>query len=456
MKLLTRSPRRGLAAGLAGALVAGAFAGLAAAPAQAAPATGDLTWTVSAQVESGFGAKSASGGATLDANTFTFPAESVVTATDGTVTTAFDGSATAGALATRGGYSVTFTNPVITLKSDGTGSLKATVNSFVPGATPESTTPTLVTVANIASSTTVGGVVSATPSWAGVLEPGSQLASDLGVASGRPFAGKSFHPEFLGAIDPGVRSWFYQNTDADDVTNRRAPATLTFSAESATAPTVTTTVVSESKTDGVQVKVDGQDFTPGAVGVYAILAPANTVIDFSDQDEAAKYETQWVTPAQFTDGAFTTVISANPDKLQVGKQYAVYTIAAHGSTDRSQDTETLVNIDWTKFEDPKPAVKRASKATLKINKKANRKKAGKATVTVKGTPKATGKVKVTIKIAGVKKAKKLTIKLNKKGKASFNLPKAKKKAQYKITVKYTGDKNYKASKKVVKKYKVKR
>ena len=96
MLSLQSAPRRGLAAGLAGVLVAGAASVLAAAPAQAAPVVGELRWNVSEQFVNHLSVRTLADGATFDSTTqkFAFPAVSQTTAPDGTRTVVYDGSVT--------------------------------------------------------------------------------------------------------------------------------------------------------------------------------------------------------------------------------------------------------------------------------------------------------------------------------------------------------------------------
>lgn len=470
MKLPMRS-RRSVAAGLAGTLVAGAFAALSVAPAQAdvSPAAGALTWNVSAQFISGFSERSTGGGASYDAETgqFVWPASDASRKADGTVVVEHRGTITGGAPVGRGGYSVTFADPVVELAADGSGEIRATVSSQNPalgGRPADSTEPTTVTVAEFASSTGADGLVTAVPNWVGVLATDSAEAAALGAKTGEPVDGKAFHPEFLGAITEGIRPWFWRSATATN--DNRAPGQLSFDAT--VTPSISYQVTSATKARGLEIAVQGRNFTKtneaGQKGVYIILAPADLVIDFDDPEfvndpriagAAYAYDGIRSTHVMGEDGSFDLDLPIEQEKVKAGTDYVLVTWSAHyPHLNPSQSTTTPVAIDWSSWE-PKPA-KKASKVVLKVNKQATTKKAGKATVTVKGNPKATGRVVVKIKRAGVKKVRTVKVKLNKKGKASFKLVKAKKKGQYKVTVKYNGDKSWKASKQVAKKYRVKK
>ncbi|MGN0063220.1 MAG: HtaA domain-containing protein, partial [Nocardioides sp.] len=233
MKSLKSATGRGIAAGLAGVLVAGAATLLTSAPAQAAAAEGELRWGVSQQfVEHLYfskmgpvlpttptgavsnGAGHVAGDAATGADdVFTFPA-ATVTEAGGTTVAEYTGTVR-GAFVVGGveQYQVTISDPVVTSDASGNGSIEATVSASNIAAGPSpaaSTTPTRVTVAEFAGGTSTEGTLSATPNWSGVLAPGSQTAVDLGISDpARPVDGKSFAPEFLGALTSGVRAHFY-------------------------------------------------------------------------------------------------------------------------------------------------------------------------------------------------------------------------------------------------------
>ncbi len=469
--------KRSVAAGVAGVLVAGA-ASVLAAPAHAAPtsssATGQLSWSISQQfVEHLYLSKagpvlpttptgSVSGGAgyvqgdpTVGTDDrFTFPAASVTT-DGGTTVAKYTGTVTgAFTMAGTAYYQVTVTNPVVTTDAQGNGRVSATVSAsnIASGQGPAaSTEPTDVTVAEFTAGTVTGDVkagqtIEATPNWVDVLAAGSQQAQDLGITdTARPVDGKSFHPDFLGAITSGVRGHFYFSTSGDHKRPGDVAATVQSTA------TVTPKVTQAHRSHGVDVTVSATDFPAGTTGTYVILAPSDTVIDPSDQagGMAQAAAVAWVDAPQIVDEKFTVALSAPAAKITAGKPYSIFTIAAHGVVNPDQVTVTPVAIDWAKYN-----AKTASKTKVKVAKKATRKKAGKAKISVTGATKATGKVKVTLKVAGVKKAKKVKATL-KNGKAVVKLPKAKKKGTYKVTVTYVGDANLKSSRKTVK-FKVKK
>ncbi|MGH1563454.1 Ig-like domain repeat protein [Mumia sp. DW29H23] len=89
----------------------------------------------------------------------------------------------------------------------------------------------------------------------------------------------------------------------------------------------------------------------------------------------------------------------------------------------------------------------STKAAVKVTKKPTRKGAGKATVTVSGTPKANGRVTIVIKGKGIKKTVRATVR---NGKVVVKLPKLKKKGTYTLTATYAGSATHTAAKKAVK------
>lgn len=445
MQSLTSAPRRRLAAGVAGTLVAGLCAATTvASPAHAAPAVpATLTWSISQQFVEHLSTQTLTGGATFDAasKTFAFPAKGTVTAANGDVTRSYSGSVK-GAFAMGGTeyYSVTLTDPAVTVEPDGDGVVTATVsaaNAAAQGNAAATTAPTRVTVTEFAGAATTGAVVTATPKWAGVLPADSPAAVALGIPAGKPVEGKSFAPAFLSALTPGVRSHFYASGAASD--EKKAPAPLGI-----TGPRVAAAVTSSSYAAGVTVKVDGIGFnptsTPADQGVYVALAPADTVINHNDRASlAALPAADWVTTARFTGDTFGTSIVASTDKLVPGKAYAVFTWQAHTHSNPSQDTVTPVAIDFSTLVAPITTQKATKPAIALKLKKPAAKRAGKVVVKIKGdkTP-ATGHVSATIK-KGKKVVKTLSSTLNAKGRTVVKLPKAKP-GKWKVVVRYTGDK----------------
>lgn len=466
MKLLSRT-RRGVAAGLTGALVAGAFVGLAATPAHAdapsAATDGTATWGISPWLGAGsFGRPKVLGDqltapATWDAATkqASWGAASGSVRANGSAELSFDGRVVL--FAGTSGATLYLSDLEADIDESGNGSVTAEVSygSSTIGTPPMMSydpavaldrQPTRVEVLELVGNTT-----------AQVTTTADSVEWDALTATGW----SAELVDFLdgdAASDPVVPEFSYLSAFTNAAAERQpAPLTLKVST-AALEPTVT----AELNAARDLVTVQGTNFVGGDEnyqGVYIGIAesgglPATGSLDNRDLFIAS----DWITAERIVDGAFTgrlLIDESNPDvpAIKPGVEYSVYTWQAHLHTTDALDTETRIGVLKDK---PAPVVKKASKVTLKINKKANRKRAGKATVTVKGNPKATGRVVVKIKVPGVKKVRTVKVKLNKKGKATVKLVKAKKKGQYRVRVKYNGDKNWKASKQVTKKYRVKK
>src|SRR5690606_6261024 len=116
------------------------------------------------------------------------------------------------------------------------------------------------------------------PDWSGVLAAGSAGATTLGIPEGQPVDGKSFAPEFLGQLTPGVRAHFYASGATSDATKAPSPFTI--------APEVTARVISATPAGGLRVGVQGDGFrgvtNPGDKGVYVGLAEAGGLPDVSE------------------------------------------------------------------------------------------------------------------------------------------------------------------------------
>jgi predicted outer membrane repeat protein len=94
----------------------------------------------------------------------------------------------------------------------------------------------------------------------------------------------------------------------------------------------------------------------------------------------------------------------------------------------------------------KPIVKKSTKIVAKKKTFKAKKKVKKYTITLKSGKTPIKKVKVTIKVKG----KTYGATTNKKGKATFKIKNLKKKGKYTTTIKFAGNKNYKATSKKVK------
>lgn len=233
--------RRSLSAATATALLATGMA-LTAGPAQAVdePAPNqigqNLAWKVSGQFAGHLGTHVLADGATEDAaKVITFVQGSTSLGDDGVERTDYRGTVTGSFLnAGTNYYSVTIKDPVVNVAPDGSGSIEATVsasNAAANGNPAGSTEAREVVVATFSASQTSEGRYgeerTATPEWVGVLAPDSPDATALALPEGQPIDGKSFHPEFLGQLTPGLRAHFLATkatTPAPGTLDTKAPA----------------------------------------------------------------------------------------------------------------------------------------------------------------------------------------------------------------------------------------
>ncbi|WP_296105357.1 neocarzinostatin apoprotein domain-containing protein [uncultured Corynebacterium sp.] len=116
-----------------------------------------------------------------------------------------------------------------------------------------------------------------------------------------------------------------------------------------------------SPTGKTPVTVTGQGFKTGGNGVYVGVAEKSK---FSFTDASVFGATNWVRPQQISsDGSFSTTLNIEPifdGGNCIKNQCAIFTFAAHGSTDRSQDTVTDITVGGTQQE-KESAVKAAEK-----------------------------------------------------------------------------------------------
>lgn len=116
-----------------------------------------------------------------------------------------------------------------------------------------------------------------------------------------------------------------------------------------------------SPTGKTPVTVTGQGFKTGGNGVYVGVAEKSK---FSFTDASVFGATNWVRPQQISsNGSFSTTLNIEPifdGGNCIKNQCAIFTFAAHGSTDRSQDTVTDITVTGTQQE-KESAVKAAEK-----------------------------------------------------------------------------------------------
>jgi len=135
----------------------------------------------------------------------------------------------------------------------------------------------------------------------------------------------------------------------------------------------TTTV---SATGSTPITVNGTGFSTDGPGVYVGVAETGR---FSTTDSSVFGAVAWVMPTDISaDGSFSKTIEVSPvfgAGNCIENPCAVYTFAAHGSSDRSQDTSTPITVSGTDAE-KKAAAKKAADEKKAADKKAAEKKAG--------------------------------------------------------------------------------
>ncbi|MFE3291537.1 hypothetical protein [Rhodococcus sp. NPDC059234] len=98
------------------------------------------------------------------------------------------------------------------------------------------------------------------------------------------------------------------------------------------------------KVDGETITISGTGFAATGPGVYVGLIQDDK---FSTTDAGAWMTTAFITPNRIKDGAWSTtadVLAVKGDSDCTKKTCSIFTIAAHGSSDRSQDTKTPVSF----------------------------------------------------------------------------------------------------------------
>lgn len=126
-----------------------------------------------------------------------------------------------------------------------------------------------------------------------------------------------------------------------------------------------------------QVTVSGAGFKTTGNGIYVGIAQTDK---FSTVDASVFGATNWVRPEQLAagNGTFTTTLKINPvfeGGNCIEHECAIYTFAAHGSSDRSQDTMTLVTVTGSQEEKEKALAEAAKAQQEAEEKKAARKAA---------------------------------------------------------------------------------
>ncbi|BCN68428.1 hypothetical protein RE943_19010 [Prescottella equi] len=110
--------------------------------------------------------------------------------------------------------------------------------------------------------------------------------------------------------------------------------------------------VSVGKTSGLnaagdKISVRGSGFSTTGMGIYVGIAQTNK---YSSTNADMFYGTKYIKPTDMPGGSFSTtidVIGAFPNGDCINNECALYTLAAHGSSDRSQDTKTKISFVGT-------------------------------------------------------------------------------------------------------------
>ncbi|QGG40488.1 Ig-like domain repeat protein [Aeromicrobium yanjiei] len=443
--------RRTLAGALTTALAASTVALLPTSAQAADPAPEPtLTWKISQQFIDHLSSRTLTDGVTFDAaNGFTFGGgEGSFNAANGVTTMAYDGTVRgAFAIGTTEYYSVTVSDPVVAVDAAGEGTITAEVSATngAQGSTPAaSTTPARVTVTTFDAAasdwTVTGGLESLTdtPDWDGVLAAGSEAATALGLADGKPVGGKSFAPSFLGQLTTGVRAHFYASGAGSDTKKNPAPFTATAPVPVAT---ITSAAVTQQTPTSLKVAVAGTGYKPGSPGIYISIGETGS----TDVIDPSKYlGTVWSgnpgTPdaAVKADGSFSTTLALDAEaiaQLDPTKSYSVITFKAHGqaASDPSQTASAPLAIDFAGF-DPLASTPVVSAPASSFGK------AAKVTVTVPTVQGAgpTGTVRLTG--GGSAQTKALS-----GGKATFTLSSTLPTGARTLTAAYAGDANYRAT-----------
>lgn len=229
------TPVRGTLAALSAlGLVAGTLA-LVVTPAPASAAEAPvLRWEVSQQFDDHLGSHELGDGATEDSEgVVTFPrgVGSYDPAT-GVSEVSYQGSVRGAFRLGQEFYHVRIEDPTLVVDGEGRGEMSALVsaaNIAAQGEEAQETQPARVVMFGFDATaddwSPDGGLasLSATPDWAGVIEPGSEEAAELEMEEGTPREGKAWALTFQRQITSGVRAHFYATGSGSDEKKRPAP-----------------------------------------------------------------------------------------------------------------------------------------------------------------------------------------------------------------------------------------
>ncbi len=132
--------------------------------------------------------------------------------------------------------------------------------------------------------------------------------------------------------------------DAAGVTAPAVEATTTAPAATTGSPAVTASRTTGLAAAGDTITVSGTGFSTSGPGVYVGVAESGR---YSTTDASAFHDAQYIRTSEMTGGAWSTtldVAGAFGDSDCTRNACAIYTLAAHGSADRSQDTATPISF----------------------------------------------------------------------------------------------------------------
>ena len=229
-----------------------------------------LTWNISDCAFTACGslaqAQSVSGNANKAADGFKFTGGTgTIDQLTGALSIAYTGSATIGNT-NQGGFSVTLTDPVITVDAQGSGSLAADA-SFKTSPTAAPTTANDVIVVSLPKVTPTTSFT-VTPPWEGVGVP----------ASPAPVDGKQFAQSFMSVVPDALKGFFWA-TGTTGTNLFKAPSPVTVQYERAWKPTliVRPAVVKNAKAATtlsiVGVGFDPSKASPSVQGLYVAFGP---------------------------------------------------------------------------------------------------------------------------------------------------------------------------------------
>ncbi|MBN9176736.1 MAG: Ig-like domain repeat protein [Microbacterium sp.] len=271
--------------------------------------------------------------------TFEF-SNGVVTADAGGARISFDGWFR---ITPNAGYGATFTDPVLSLRADGSGVWTADVTTF-----------------GDAGSVTHDDMVFAVFSGATVGGPGSAVDTTIALQYANAVAQGSFNVAyanswpagFVLALDPRIQSYFYQtSTSAANLTKPASAVKLTFdwpeveaTATSLTVAPATRALVGEDVTLTATVtNTDDADDTPsGAVDFFSVAAGTATRVSLGSSDLEGGVAT--LTTDALTAGGHTFVAVYTPDSAAfAGSEKA--TTANVGIVDAAQPVAYVPGAD---------------------------------------------------------------------------------------------------------------